>query len=155
MPARALQDASEHSAVVLLDSDMVSVDIWQLVNWPTRWARALREMSAGKALVLPAFQLTPGGVAAAAARGEAVGLAAMRDALEVATAGTKGRTRAGKIADSCGARCAVKLIMKLEQFAGVLRRTCALRHLRWFALRYLNRPPPSSHCPLQKRASSR
>ncbi|PSC77069.1 Glycosyltransferase LARGE2 isoform B [Micractinium conductrix] len=80
------EDASEHSAVVLLDSDMVSVDIWQLVNWPTRWARALREMSAGKALVLPAFQLTPGGVAAAAARGEAVGLAAMRDALEVATA---------------------------------------------------------------------
>lgn len=80
------QDALEHHAVVLLDSDMVSVDIWQLVNWPSRWERAVREMSAGKALVLPAFQLTPAGVAASAKRGEAVEVGAMRAALKVVTA---------------------------------------------------------------------
>ncbi|KAL4458883.1 hypothetical protein ABPG75_013748 [Micractinium tetrahymenae] len=84
------QEAEEHHAVVLLDSDMVSVDIWQLVNWPTRWERAAREMSAGKALVLPAFQLTPAGVAAAPKRGEAVEVGAMRAALKVVTAGERG-----------------------------------------------------------------
>lgn len=76
--------------MVLLDSDMVSVDIWQLVNWPSRWERAVREMSAGKALVLPAFQLTPAGVAASAKRGEAVEVGAMRAALKVVTAGEVG-----------------------------------------------------------------
>ena len=61
--------------MVLLDGDMVSVDIWQLVNWPTRWARAAREMSKGRVLVLPAFQLA------------LTGEAALRAALKVGTAG--------------------------------------------------------------------
>lgn len=33
------EKAEEHHAVVLLDSDMVSVDVWQLANWPARWLR--------------------------------------------------------------------------------------------------------------------
>lgn len=91
---RCVQEAQDHHAVVLLDSDVVSVDIWQLVNWPSRWERAVREMGAGKALVLPAFQLTPAGVAAAAKRGEAVEVGAMRTALKVVTAGERGSSRA-------------------------------------------------------------
>lgn len=39
-----LQKAEEHHAVVLLDSDMVSVDVWQLANWPVRWLRAVEQM---------------------------------------------------------------------------------------------------------------
>lgn len=75
---------------MLLDSDMLSVDIWQLVNWPTRWARAVAEMSKGHVLVLPAFQLTPAGMAAAAAENdEAAEVAAMRTALRVVTAGVQ------------------------------------------------------------------
>lgn len=80
------QEAAEHHAVLLLDSDIVSVDIWQLVNWPSRWERAQRELSGGAALVLPAFQLTPAGVAAATKRGEAAEMAAMRAVLQVVTA---------------------------------------------------------------------
>lgn len=84
--------------MVLLDSDVVSVDIWQLVNWPSRWERAAREMGAGKALVLPAFQLTPTGVAASAKRGEAVEVGAMRAALKVVTAGEVAGRRARRAA---------------------------------------------------------
>ena len=38
------QKADDHHAVVLLDGDMVSVDVWQLANWPVRWQRAEQQM---------------------------------------------------------------------------------------------------------------
>ena len=87
-----MQEADAHHAVVLLDADMVSVDIWQLVNWPTRWARAAREMAKGRVLVLPAFQLTQ------------TGQAAMGAALKVATAGEWGWGSA--VRGGCGFGCA-------------------------------------------------
>lgn len=84
--------AGEH-AVVLLESDMAAVDVWQLLNSSTRWERAAREMGAGGALVLPAFQLSPppsvlevsGG--AGPLRGPALEFA-VRNAMAIATAGT-------------------------------------------------------------------
>ena len=53
------QEADPNHAVVLLDSDIASVDVWQMVNWPSRWGRALHQMQQGRMLVLPAFQLLP------------------------------------------------------------------------------------------------
>ncbi|KAI3436166.1 hypothetical protein D9Q98_002223 [Chlorella vulgaris] len=46
-------------AVVLLDSDIAAVDVWQLLNSSARWDRATAAMGKGSALVLPAFQLAP------------------------------------------------------------------------------------------------
>jgi hypothetical protein len=75
--------------VVLLDGDMVSVDVWQLTNWPVRWERAVQQMQAGRALVLPGFQLSPAGALAAiraAGRRMSAELAAMQAAVDIVTA---------------------------------------------------------------------
>jgi hypothetical protein len=90
MPAQGKVD--EGHAVVLLESDMAAVDVWQLLNSSVRWERAAREMGAGAALVLPAFQLSPppsvleaeGG--AGVLRGPALEFA-VKNAMAIATAG--------------------------------------------------------------------
>ncbi|PRW59697.1 Glycosyltransferase LARGE2 [Chlorella sorokiniana] len=89
MAALQPEKAEEHHAVVLLDGDMVSVDVWQLTNWPVRWERAVQQMQAGRALVLPGFQLSPAGALAAiraAGRRMSAELAAMQAAVDIVTA---------------------------------------------------------------------
>ncbi len=75
--------------MLLLDSDMVAVDIWQLMNSTARWARAERELQNGAALVLPGFQLVP---PIGADESWLEGDFAMHRAMEIITAGVHGFT---------------------------------------------------------------
>ncbi|EFN53347.1 expressed protein [Chlorella variabilis] len=86
------QDLDKRHAVVLLDSDIAAVDVWQLLNSSSRWERAAREMGGGGALVLPAFQLSPpryvhegAGGGAATLRGRSLE-SAVKNAMTIVTA---------------------------------------------------------------------
>lgn len=107
LPSRAHysqgSQAAQEQALLLLDGDMAAVDVWQLVNWPSRWERARREMHAGRVLVLPAFQLSPAGAARALESAEKSGgapeLSVMQEVIGIATAGAR--------RSSCGTEHAV------------------------------------------------
>ena len=121
LPACLQQDLDKRHAVVLLDSDIAAVDVWQLLNSSSRWERAAREMGGGGALVLPAFQLSPpryvhegAGGGAATLRGRSLE-SAVKNAMTIVTAGGPGvagvaaRCRAPRCAArhgcACRARC--------------------------------------------------